>query len=66
MVDNVALTGKQGLHVKNEPRAMVDLHILVFIKAGPEGTVHPFSIIANNLGDRLSEPEIPSNTGVLR
>ncbi|KAB1212931.1 hypothetical protein CJ030_MR5G001853 [Morella rubra] len=45
----VALTGKQGLHVKNEPRAMVDLHILVFIKAGPEGIVHQFSIIANNL-----------------
>lgn len=49
MLDNVALAGKQGMHVKNEPWAMVGLPTLEFRRSRPEGIVHPFSIIVKYL-----------------
>lgn len=55
MLEKVALAGKQGLHVKNEPLAMVVLDNLELIKSRPEGIVHPFSIMVKYLEYELHE-----------
>lgn len=49
MLEKMALAGKQGLHVKNEPLAVVVLDNLELIKSRPEGIVHPFSIMVKYL-----------------
>ncbi len=51
MLEKVALAGKQGIYVKNEPLAVTDLHNLELIKSRPEGIVHPLSIILKYLFD---------------
>lgn len=55
MLEKMALAGKQGLHVKNEPLAVVVLDNLELIKSRPEGIVHPFSIMVKYLEYELHE-----------
>lgn len=55
MLEKVALAGKQGIYVKNEPLAVTDLHNLELIKSRPEGIVHPLSIILKYLEHELDE-----------
>lgn len=59
MLENAATAGKQGVHVIEEPLAMVDLHALEFKKSRPEGMVHPFSIIVKYRNIRTRRTRAP-------